>query len=157
MTAETEAEEVTVRPMEPAERDDVRELHEACFDEDLAFDEIVLDRVFRHGNAIHLVAEQGDRLVGYAVGLHGSRPKARLLTIQTHPEARGEGVAGALLGDLEERLRARKARRLELEVHVDNEPAIALYEKHGFDLVSEDPTAYPSLDESAGYVMQKEL
>lgn len=148
---------LTVRSMEPAEREDVRQLHEACFQADVAFDDIVLDRVFRHANAINLVATIDEDIVGYAAALHGSRPKARLLTIQTHPDARGQGVAASLLADVEERLRARKARVLELEVHVDNEPAIQLYEEAGFHVEREDPTAYPSLEASAGYVMHKEL
>lgn len=142
--------------MEPSDREAVGRLHEACFDE-LAFDEPVLDRVFRHANATNLVAELDEGLVGYAAALHGSRPRARLLTLQTHPEARGRGVASALLDEVLERMRARGADALELEVHVDNEAAIELYRKRGFDTVREDPTAYPSLDEPAGYVMEKPL
>lgn len=149
--------DLEIRRMEPTERDEVRDLHEACFDEDVAFDDMVLDRVFRHANAINLVAVRDDTIVGYAAGLHGSRPKARLLTIQTHPEARGQGVAGALLADLEDRVRARRAELLELEVHVDNEPAIQLYEKHGFQLHREDATAYPSLANTTGYILRKPL
>ena len=148
---------LTVRRLDPTERGEVRELHEACFEDEVAFDDLVLERVFRHANAINLVATRDDETLGYAAALHGSRPKARLLTIQTHPEARGQGVAAAMLDDLEERLRARKARTLELEVHVGNEPAIALYRDRGFAVEREDPTAYPSLDNSKGYVMHKSL
>jgi len=146
-----------IRSLTPGDREAVRQLHEASFADEVAFDDIVLDRVFRHGNALNLVAKTEDGIVGFAAALHGSRPKARLLTIQTHPEARGRGVASALLAEVQRRLRARKADVLELEVHVDNEPAIELYEKRGFAIEREDPAAYPSLDTSAGYIMHKQL
>lgn len=147
----------TVRRLEPSDRPAVRKLHEVCFQAELAFDDIVLDRVLRHQNTINLVAELDGEIVGFAAALHGSRPKARLLTIQTHPEARGRGVARSLLETVEQTVRARKARLLELEVHVDNEPAIRLYEDVGFEVEQEDPTAYPSLEETTGYVMHKPL
>lgn len=145
-----------VRPLEPGDRERVREIHEASFDE-LAFDDIVIDRVFRHGNTINVVAELDDEIVGWAAAIHGSRPTARLLTIQTHPKARGQGVAKALIDDLEERLKARQAQTLRLEVHVDNEAARSLYEKHGFEVEREDPTCYPTKEPSTGFVMTKPL
>lgn len=147
----------TIRDLAPEDRDAVRELHEACFREDVAFDDLVLDRVFRHGHTFNLVAELDDRIVGYAAALHGSRPTARLLTIQTHPKLRGQGVAKRLLDEVQARLRARRAARLQLEVHVDNEAARNLYEERGFEVKRKDPTAYPSLERSTGYVMEKEL
>lgn len=149
--------QLTVRPLAPDDREPVRKLHERCFEEQLAFDEIVLDRLFRHNHTINLVAEQGADIVGYAATIHGQRPTARLLTIQVDPEMRGHGIAQSLLAQLEERLGARGATTLQLEVHVDNEAAISLYEKCGFAKVREDPTAYPALDEPAGYVMEKQL
>lgn len=149
--------DVLLRTLEPDDRQPVRQLHEVCFEEDVAFDDVVLDRVFRHQNTCNVVAEADGEILGHAAALHGSRPKARLLTIQTHPEARGQGIADALLADVEERMRARRAQVLELEVHVDNEAAIALYEKRGFEVEREDPTAYPSLDPSEGFVMHKQL
>jgi ribosomal protein S18 acetylase RimI-like enzyme len=102
----------TVRELEPSERDEVRALHEACFEEGLAFNEIVLDRLFRHQHAINLVAATDDGIAAYACAIHGARPKARLLTIQTHPKARGQGLARRLLDELETRLRARQAASL---------------------------------------------
>lgn len=149
--------ELTVRPMDPGDRDAVRQLHERCFDAELAFDDLVLQRLFRHHHVINLVALLAGRTVGYAAAIHGQRPTARLLTIQSDPGARGRGVAQALLDELEERLRARGAKRLQLEVHVGNHAAISLYEKRGFETVREDPTSYPSLEEPAGYVMEKAL
>ncbi len=148
---------VDVRALEPADRDAVKALHGRCFPDAFAMDEDVLDNLFRHPYGVHLVAETDDRIVGFAGAIHGARPDARLLTLHVDPDARRSGVASALLDELEHRLNARKARRLELEVHVDNEAAQHLYEARGFEVEREDPTAYPSVDPSTGYVMVKQL
>lgn len=145
-----------VRELASDEHGDVKRLHRRSFSEEMALDELVLDNLFVHPFGINLVAEE-DLIVGFAGAIHGARPKARLLTIHTDPDRRRSGIATALLDDLEHRLRARKARTLELEVHVTNEAAQRLYEDRGFEIVREDPETYPSLEDSRGYVMAKDL
>lgn len=148
---------VDVRGLEPADRDAVKALHARCFPDAFAMDDAVLDNLFRHPYGVHLVAEIDDEIVGFAGAIHGARPRARLLTLHVDPDARRSGVATALLDGLEHRLTARKAHRLELEVHVDNDAAQRLYEARGFEVEREDPTAYPSIEPSTGYVMVKAL
>lgn len=149
--------DVEVRELEPHERDAVKTLHGRCFSDGMALDELVLDSLFTHPYGITLLATLDGEIVGFAGAIHGARPKARLLTIHVDPELRRFGVATALLDALEARLVARKARILELEVHADNEAAQRLYEARGFEIVREDPNAYPSVDPSDGYVMAKPL
>lgn len=153
----SEATSLEIQPLEPQHREQVRELHARCFPGGQALEDLVLDRLFSHPRAINLVALQGDEPVGFVACLHGTGPRARILTIHTAPEARGQGIAARLLGELERRLMARQARFLELEVHIDNEPAIALYRSAGFQVNREDPPAYPKRDEPAGFVMRKQL
>lgn len=146
-----------IRELTSDEREEVKRLHRRCFSEEMALDELVLDNLFVHPFGINLVAEEEGSIVGFAGAIHGARPKARLLTIHTDPDHQRSGVATALLDALEHRLRARKARTLELEVHVSNEAAQRLYEGRGFEVVRADPETYPSLEDSRGYVMAKEL
>lgn len=148
---------VEIRELSYAGREPVKRLHRRCFSEGIALDELVLDNLFQHAHAINLVAVRDERIVGFAGAIHGARDKARLLTIHTDPDVRRAGVASALLDVLEERLRARQASAIELEVHVENQAAQRLYEDRGFEVVREDPTAYPSVEPSSGYVMRKEL
>lgn len=58
-----------------------------------------------------------------------------LLRIATHPDHRGRGIGRALVERLIERARAAGCSHLELEVASRNAPAIALYQRVGFQVV----------------------
>jgi len=112
------------------------ELEEACFEESypmelLAF--FVMDSRF-----ISLVAEVDQVIVGMAVAeLEDKELKkvGHIWTVEVLPPYRRKGIAMKLLTELEERLRARGATECYLEVRTDNEPAIRLYEKLGYEKV----------------------
>lgn len=148
---------VTVRPLAPDDRDAVRRQHWEVFGPELAFDAVVLDRLFLHEGAINLVAELDGQVVGYCAAIHGHHDPARLYTIHVTPDARGQGIAADLVDELGRRLSARGCGRIELYVHSENEAAIGLYESHGYEIVAEDPDRYPTLDPSSGYTMSKAL
>lgn len=61
--------------------------------------------------------------------------EAEILAIGTLPEARGRGVAGALLRRAEAEAASRGAERMFLEVAVTNDAALALYGRAGFQPV----------------------
>ncbi|MBB5206015.1 GNAT superfamily N-acetyltransferase [Inhella inkyongensis] len=76
--------------------------------------------------------EQG-QVLGFA--LVAPRPPQRswrLAAMGLRPEARGTGLAGALLTDFAERARAAGMSSVELEVFEQNPCAKTLYERHGF-------------------------
>ena len=62
------------------------------------------------------------------------RGLAGIFGMGTHPDARGRGLARAVLHALAQRARAAGARELYLQVEADNEPALRLYERAGFRL-----------------------
>lgn len=79
-------------------------------------------------------------------GVGGSRPvirgyagywydgdDAELMTIGVAKDAQRQGIAARLLEALISRARAQGAARMLLEVRVDNEPALALYRRFGFE------------------------
>jgi ribosomal-protein-alanine N-acetyltransferase len=68
---------------------------------------------------------------GYA-GFWYDGDDAEIMTIGVAPEHQRRGIAAALLRALIERATARGARRMLLEVRVDNDPALALYRRFGF-------------------------
>ena len=63
------------------------------------------------------------------------------LTIAVVPSKRGSGLGSELLDALMERARADGYAAISLSVEKDN-PAVSLYERHGFERVSEDDGAY---------------
>ncbi|MFD5573213.1 MULTISPECIES: GNAT family N-acetyltransferase [Streptomyces] len=91
----------------------------------------------RSGPLDHLVAEIGGAVVGY-VRLALSTPlecNAHVRQIQglaVAEEARGAGVARALLRAVQDEARSRGARRITLRVLGHNAPARKLYESEGF-------------------------
>ena len=63
------------------------------------------------------------------------------LSIAVVPSRRGSGLGSELLGALMERAREDGHAAISLSVEKDN-PAVSLYERHGFERVSEDDGAY---------------
>ena len=55
-----------------------------------------------------------------------------ILTILTHPKARGKGKAKALLSHLIQYAKEHNVAQIFLEVNIENLPAISLYETMGF-------------------------
>ena len=80
---------------------------------------------------VALDADAGDRLVGWG-GVLLLGESAEVLTVGVVPDARRLGVGTALLDALEGHARDRGAREMFLEVRVDNDGAIALYEHRGY-------------------------
>lgn len=94
-------------------------------------------RQFRHHlanpRAILRVLDARPGVVGYALVLRRAKTDiARLYSIALDRGHRGRGYGARLLADAESRARRAGARRLRLEVRVDNSAAIALYERQGY-------------------------
>lgn len=80
----------------------------------------------------YVAAEGPDgELLGWA-GVMVVADSAEILTVGVVPSARRQGLAVRMLADLLDEARRRGAREVFLEVRVDNEPAISLYEREGF-------------------------
>lgn len=88
---------------------------------------------------LHLVALRNGELLGSA-GLHPvgqalRRRHAMSLGISVRPEFRGQGVGQALLGALLDYAdNWAQVLRVELEVYCDNETAVRLYQRNGFEI-----------------------
>ncbi|MCB1669767.1 MAG: GNAT family N-acetyltransferase/peptidase C39 family protein [Gammaproteobacteria bacterium] len=87
----------------------------------------------RAENGILLLAEQGEKLLGYCLTLlHRGTRLARLYSLAVSPEARGQGIAVELIQRLEKLAVQRGKLFMRLEVAKDNQAAIQLYKKLGF-------------------------
>lgn len=75
-----------------------------------------------------------DVIRGYG-GLWCADRDAELMTLGVAPKWRRRGVARRLLGELIAAAAAQSARRMLLEVRVDNDAAIALYRSFGFQRI----------------------
>jgi len=90
-------------------------------------------RWLRHPGCVFLVAEREGALAGYVlVSLRRGTRLARLYSLAVHPDARGEGLASALLVAAEQQAREAGALFLRLEVAGTNDSALRLYRKSGY-------------------------
>lgn len=80
----------------------------------------------------YVVAEEDGEIVGYA-GLFAPAESADVQTIAVRADRQGTGLGSALLRALVDEAVRRGATTLMLEVRADNAPALALYERHGFE------------------------
>lgn len=88
-------------------------------------------------DALNLIAELDASAAGMAGGVPGDRPgTAELVSMWVDPAARGRGVGDRLVESIAAWARDRAA-ELWLAVVPGNAPAIALYERHGFQVVDE--------------------
>ena len=95
-------------------------------------------------------------LAGYA-GLLVPGPEADVQTLAVAPSAQGRGVGTRLLRALTERAARSGARSLLLEVRADNAPAIALYEREGFERISVRRRYYQPGDVDAWVMRRRPL
>ena len=101
-----------------------------------------------------LVAQEADRVVGY-VGSQSAIDEADIMNVAVHPDYRRQGIAEKLINSLVEELKNRGIHALLLEVRASNAPAIALYEKLGFQQVGLRKNYYRNPKEDAR-ILRKE-
>ena len=90
----------------------------------------------------YLVADDDGVVVGYA-GLMTVGRQADVQTVAVAPDQQGHHVGGSLLRAIVDEATSRGCTELLLEVRVDNEPALHLYEKAGFERISVRRGYYP--------------
>lgn len=125
--------DVRVRRAELSDLDDLVALEQATFDSD-RMSRAQYRRHLDSDSARVLVASANHRrFLGTAVVFFRSGSRvARLYSLASRPEARGKGVGSALVAAVERLARRRGCRELRLEVRVDNDAAIRLYERLGY-------------------------
>lgn len=124
---------VVLRPIAPADYDEVVALDNAAFGG---------DHIVAHGSVAQMVGEAAEfrvaerrrdgRLVGYLHLLIQPERSGEVAHVAVHPEFQRGGLGEAMMRWALAWFRGRDLRRAILEVEVDNGPAIALYRKLGF-------------------------
>jgi ribosomal-protein-alanine acetyltransferase len=123
---------ITIRPVGMADLDALVTMENQCFETDR-----LSRRSFKHWiateNRAFLVAETAGRLAGYILTLyHPGTRLGRIYSLAVAPQLRGMGIAKMLMNAGEESAVVNGRLYLRLEVGVDNDAAIGLYESLGF-------------------------
>ena len=91
-------------------------------------------RVLRQRNCIGMVAELGERVVGFMIyELH--KNKLNILDFAVHPEFRRQGVASQMVGKLVGKLSSHRRTRIVLHVRETNLPAQVFFRAQGFKAI----------------------
>ena len=142
-----------IRTMESADVKAIAELEKVCFSDPWSENSIASELDNRL--SYWLVAEEQGRVVGY-VGSQSVLDGADMMNLAVAPEFRRQGIGEKLVNALVSYLQQRGILVLLLEVRVSNAPAIALYERLGFEQVGRRPRYYHNPREDA-LIMRKEL
>ncbi|MGG4268532.1 N-acetyltransferase family protein [Peribacillus simplex] len=96
-----------------------------------------IEQIESNPRSVFLVAASCDDLIGYFIlagnNLSGTKHSAKIV-IGISEQERGKGVGTKLFQKMEEQALEYEIRRLELTVIANNEPALSLYKKIGFEL-----------------------
>lgn len=138
--------EYNIVPMDRSHIEQIAALERECFS--TPWSEAMLTEVLFDTQASFIVAESEDGgVLGYA-GLQVVLDEGYIDNIAVEPAARRHGVADELL-DVFCRFGEANLAFLTLEVRASNEPAIALYRKHGFEEAGRRKNYYTKPTEDA--------
>lgn len=138
--------EYNIVPMDRSHIEQIAALERECFS--TPWSEAMLTEVLFDSQASFIVAESEDGgVLGYA-GLQVVLDEGYIDNIAVEPNARRHGVADELL-DVFCRFGEANLAFLTLEVRASNEPAIALYRKHGFEEAGRRKNYYTKPTEDA--------
>ena len=104
--------------------------------------------------SLWLVAEEEGVVLGY-IGSQSVLGQSDMMNVAVHPDHRRKGIAEALILALSRDLQQMGNTCLTLEVRASNAPAIALYEKLGFQMAGRRPNYYRHPKEDA-LILRKE-
>jgi len=152
-----EASKVFIRPATISDLKALVILENSCFKND-KLSTRSLKRWISAKHGILSVAQSSDteQLYGYGlVWCHKGTRLARLYSLAVLPAMQGKGIAKMLLNSLEEATRERGRLYLRLEVAVNNESAIGLYERLGYRVFGQYSDYYD--DHSDALRMQKNI
>lgn len=105
--------------------------------------------------AFYIVAEIGDRLVGYA-GLWCVGDEGHITNVAVHPDFRRRGIGQALISVLLSHTITNGIRSHTLEVRASNNAAISLYTKFGFEPAGRRKNYYEDNGEDAIIMWRKQ-
>ena len=137
-----------------------REIDRMCFPEGIAFSIYTFRYHLKDPRSVNIVAEISGEVAGFAIGKVYWNGEAGIVTVDVLPSFRRQGIGRELLSRLEEALAPKGAERFVLQVAVDNEAAMALYKKAGYQTTSLLLEYYPSPKRLRGadaYLMVKHL
>lgn len=112
------------------------DLENACYPPNQAYSREEYRYALARAKALNLILEERGAVLGFVGAFHHRLHRlGHVYTVNVHPKERGRGLGRHLMSACEDRLRDLGMRRCMLEVNVENEDAIRLYERCGYTRV----------------------
>jgi ribosomal-protein-alanine N-acetyltransferase len=122
---------VTLRPYEPHDFAALHKLDQSCFPQGIAYSRTTLHYFLNLPSADCLVALDGKRTVGFLLS-EDRPPLAHIITLDVAATHRRTGIGSALLTECEKTWNFRNIRHVLLETSIDNEGAVAFWQRRGY-------------------------
>jgi ribosomal-protein-alanine N-acetyltransferase len=122
---------VQVRAYEPHDFKALHRLDQACFPPGIAYSNTMLRYFLSLSSAECLVAADGQEIGGFIVSSVNA-PLAHIITLDVAEAHRRSGMGSLLLTAMENKIGAQGVRTILLETAVDNDPAVAFWQRHGY-------------------------
>ena len=115
------------------------------FPREVAYDCAELSYLMKRPGAETLVLEEDGGIAAFLLfEVNRRRKLATIITLDVREEKRRKGYASSLLKQSEDLLATHGVEKVDLQVDVENEGAIAFYRKHGFQTVRLLRNYYPT-------------
>jgi [ribosomal protein S18]-alanine N-acetyltransferase len=121
----------TLRSYEPHDFAGLHKLDQACFPPGISYSKTTLRYFLKLSSADCVVAAEGTQIAGFVLS-EENPPLAHIITLDVEEKQRRNGVGTALLQQLESNLAARGVRSVLLETAIDNDAAVAFWQRHGY-------------------------
>lgn len=154
-TGRTEKEQLRVHIRWMIRRDmpEVLQTEQTSFDYSWTEEDFL--RCLRQRNCIGMVAEQGEKVVGFMIyELH--KAKLHILNFAVHPGQRRQGIGAQMVAKLISKLSSHRRTRITLEVRETNLPAQLFFRSQGFLALKVLKSFYEDSGEDA-FLMQYQL
>jgi ribosomal-protein-alanine N-acetyltransferase len=126
---------VVLRGYEPHDFPALFRLDQACFPPGISYSKTTLKYFLTLTSADCIVATNDSSTVGFIL-TEENPPLAHVITLDVAESHRRRGVGSALLTESEKNLERRGVRQILLETAVNNEAAIAFWQRHGFQVAA---------------------
>ncbi len=124
--------EIVIRSAASGDAKRMWEIDQVCFDPDIAYP---IDFIYYHLLVLRdpaFCVWDGETMIGFVLTAIEKGGEGCIVTIDLLEQYRRQGLGSRLIGMAEQALAGRKVRKIVLQVAVENENAIAFYEKHGY-------------------------
>jgi ribosomal-protein-alanine N-acetyltransferase len=144
-----------LRSYTPEDLESLYRIDQVCYEPEIAYSRHEMKAYLRSPGAECVISEAGSgKIAGFCLAAH-EEWVGYVITMDVMPPYRRQGIAQALLAEIERRLAADNVREMWLETATDNEPAIAFWQKHGYRRDGVQKGYYPGGRDA--YTMRKVL